>query len=75
MDVSNLSFSPRYASLVGAKHFQTSAKLNHNIEELFLDLSERMVTTSEGIEKKTANRRSVVVVEQEPAPVKTGCCG
>jgi hypothetical protein len=61
--------------MVGAHHFHTSAKLNSNIEELFLDLSERMVTTCEGVEKKTATRRNVVVVEQEAPPPKTGCCG
>lgn len=29
----------RYAASVGAKHFQTSAKLNRGLNDLFLDLS------------------------------------
>jgi len=65
-----------YSSMVGAQHFLTSAKNNTNIEELFLDLSERMVKASEATEKRTLPRRNVVVVEEEEAPpVKTGCCG
>lgn len=31
-----------YAASVGAKHFNTSAKLNQGIEELFLDMAKRM---------------------------------
>lgn len=66
----------RYASNVGAQHFHTSAKNNTNIEELFLDLSDRMVKASEAVEKKLPPRRNVVVVEEEAAaPTKTGCCG
>ncbi|ODN01915.1 Ras-related protein Rab-21 [Orchesella cincta] len=70
-----------YAALVGAKHYHTSAKLNHNIEELFLDLSERMVSISEGQQRKPTTRRNVVVVENSdtsasvPESNKTGCCG
>jgi len=64
-----------YAAEVGAHHFQTSAKLNHNIEELFLDLSERMVAATETFVRKPSMRRNVVVVEQDPVPAKTGCCG
>lgn len=70
-----------YAALVGAKHFLTSAKLNHNVEELFLDLSERMVSTSEGHQRKPSTRRNVVVVDNSDEPTttpesnKTGCCG
>lgn len=71
-----------YAALVGAKHYHTSAKLNHNVEELFLDLSERMVSISEGQQKKPAARRNVVVVDKsEEAGAsasesnKSGCCG
>lgn len=37
----DLSLVYRYAASVGAKHFQTSAKQNKGVEELFLDLSKR----------------------------------
>jgi len=68
-----------YATLVGAKHFYTSAKLNHNIEQVFLELIDRMVAANSGAEKKAPTRRNVVVVEQElppsSPPSKIGCCG
>ena len=32
-----------YAASVGANHFNTSAKLNRGIDEMFLDLSKRML--------------------------------
>jgi Ras-related protein Rab-21 len=34
-----------YAQSVGAKHYDTSAKLNKGLDELFLDLSKRMLET------------------------------
>jgi Ras-related protein Rab-21 len=66
-----------YAALVGATNFFTSAKNNVNIEELFLDLSERMVAASEGEEPQptTGSRRNVVVVDQEFPSAKQSCCG
>jgi len=36
-----------YAKSVGAVHYQTSAKVNKGIEELFLDLSKRMLAHSQ----------------------------
>lgn len=36
-----------YAKSVGAVHYQTSAKVNKGIEELFLDLSKRMLEQSQ----------------------------
>lgn len=35
-----------YAQSVGAKHYNTSAKLNQGLDELFLDLSRRMLEAS-----------------------------
>lgn len=32
-----------YAASVGARHYETSAKVNEGIEELFLDLTNQMV--------------------------------
>lgn len=72
-----------YAASVGAKHFHTSAKLNKGIEELFLDLSKRMIekadddlqrggTSSRG----SSQRKNVVIVDDEPEQTqKSGCCG
>ncbi|KAA0199858.1 hypothetical protein HAZT_HAZT001334 [Hyalella azteca] len=36
----------QYAEEVGAFHFETSARLNEGVEELFLDLSRRMLAVS-----------------------------
>jgi len=36
------SFCQRYAASVGAQHFSTSAKLGKGVNELFLDLAQRM---------------------------------
>ena len=70
----------QYAALVGATNFFTSAKNNVNIEELFLDLSERMVASSEGAHGSSSplpagGRRNVVVVDQEFPSTKQSCCG
>jgi Ras-related protein Rab-21 len=34
-----------YAESVGAKHFETSAKLNEGVEELFLELTNQVSAT------------------------------
>ena len=34
-----------YAKSVGAKHYSTSAKLNHGVNELFLDISKSKILT------------------------------
>lgn len=76
----------RYAKSVGAKHFHTSAKLNQGIEEMFLELSHRMIERAmENDQQKASSlgrsgstRRNVVVVEDEEeaaARPKPGCCG
>ncbi|XP_053970514.1 ras-related protein Rab-21 [Hylaeus anthracinus] len=72
-----------YAKQVGAMHFHTSAKLNQNIEEMFLDLTQQMMQHADEVEQKStltrtnSTRRNVVVVEdeaEETEPVKTSCC-
>ncbi|XP_055335640.1 ras-related protein Rab-21-like [Paramacrobiotus metropolitanus] len=73
-----------YAASVGAKHFHTSAKQNKGIEELFLDLSKRMLDQAE---KSDALKRGssangtrgvpgnvVLLDESGPQPQKSGCC-
>ena len=37
----------RYSKSVDASHFDTSAKLNRGIEEMFLDLSQRMIARAD----------------------------
>ncbi|XP_043257167.1 ras-related protein Rab-21 [Colletes gigas] len=73
-----------YANQVGAMHFHTSAKLNQNIEEMFLNLTQQMIQHVDEAEQKStltrtnSTRRNVVVVEdeaEETEPVKTSCCG
>ncbi|KAK2173874.1 hypothetical protein NP493_843g00019 [Ridgeia piscesae] len=70
-----------YAKSVGAKHFHTSAKLDKGIEELFLDLSKRMLEKAGEVEQKangtnrsTSARRNVVIVDDEPEQKSRGCC-
>ncbi|XP_033323046.1 RAS oncogene family member Rab21 [Megalopta genalis] len=73
-----------YAKQVGAMHFHTSAKLNQNIKEMFLELTRRMIQHADEVEQKStltrtsSTRRNVVVVEdeaEETEPVKSSCCG
>ncbi|KAK1928837.1 Ras-related protein Rab-21 [Phytophthora citrophthora] len=42
----------RYAESVGAAHFDTSAKLNRGLEEVFVELTRRMLSRTVGKKKK-----------------------
>ncbi|XP_077301817.1 ras-related protein Rab-21-like [Arctopsyche grandis] len=64
----------RYAESVGALHFHTSAKLNHGIEELFLELAKQMIKRAQSAEQEASKQSRVVVVEDELKP-KQSCCG
>ncbi|KAJ9574761.1 hypothetical protein L9F63_008075 [Diploptera punctata] len=75
-----------YAKSVGARHFHTSAKLNQGIEEMFLELSQKMIERAQENDQQKANtlgrtgstRRNVVVVEDDDesaTQTKSGCCG
>lgn len=70
-----------YAASVKANHFQTSAKQNRGIEELFLDLTRRMIEISEASNHnanslgRNTQRKNVVIVDDEPQQHKSGCCG
>ncbi|XP_077492680.1 RAS oncogene family member Rab21 isoform X2 [Amblyomma americanum] len=71
-----------YAASVGATHFHTSAKLNRGIDDLFLDLSKRMMQVADANDEQHRNslgrggnsRRTVVIVDDSPVQ-KTSCCG
>ena len=45
----------RYASSVDASHFDTSAKLNRGIEEMFLELSQKMIKRADEKSRKEGN--------------------
>ncbi|XP_015774691.1 PREDICTED: ras-related protein Rab-21-like [Acropora digitifera] len=73
-----------YAKTVGAKHFHTSAKLNKGIEEMFFELTKKMLERQEKseprdglVEKGNGRRKNVLIVdEQQPQQQKSGgCCG
>ncbi|KAI9561822.1 hypothetical protein GHT06_012783 [Daphnia sinensis] len=70
-----------YARSVGATHYQTSAKTNRGIEELFLDVTQQLLRVAESQNQlnssanPTSNRnQEVVIVDDNPAPKKS-CCG
>ncbi|XP_063236487.1 ras-related protein Rab-21 [Bacillus rossius redtenbacheri] len=72
-----------YAVSVGAKHFLTSAKQNRGIEELFLELTRRMMERAREADQKASSlkrsgsaRRNIVVVDDEvpAAGPRAGCC-
>lgn len=65
-------------------HFQTSAKLNQGIEDMFLSLTEKMLdraaeqeTQNDTLTRQSSQRRNVLVVEddQVPPPPSKHCCG
>lgn len=73
----------RFANKTGAMHFHISAKLSENIEEMFFQLTLRMIEHADLMEKKStltrtsSTRRNVVVVEdeaEETEPTKSSCC-
>lgn len=73
-----------YANKVGAVHFQTSAKLNQGVEDMFLVLSKNMLSINEqkeslnnSLSRQNSQRRNVVVVddEQEQTAATKSCCG
>ncbi|XP_076878413.1 ras-related protein Rab-21-like [Brachyhypopomus gauderio] len=75
----------RYADAVGAKHYQTSAKLNTGIEELFLSLCKRMMEVSVVEDRARMNndpcsgftRRTLQIVDsdgEESRSAPSGSC-
>lgn len=72
-----------YAESVGAKHFHTSAKINKGIEEMFLDLAQRMIEVAQVNDQqrvsnlgRSSSRRNMLIVDDSPSPPqKSSCCG
>ncbi|XP_065573068.1 ras-related protein Rab-21-like [Artemia franciscana] len=79
----NLATCESYADTVGAHHVSTSAKINKGIDELFFNITKRMIEKADekasnslcrnGV-SRASSRRSVVVVEDD-VPQKKSCCG
>ncbi|CAH1981094.1 unnamed protein product [Acanthoscelides obtectus] len=76
-----LEEAKEYAEKVKALHFQTSAKLNEGVEDMFLALTQKMLDDAK---KKKAqenlligqnSQRTVTVVDDEAETTKRGCCG
>ena len=79
----------RYAKSVGALHFNTSAKLNNGIDEMFLHLSQQMMSKMDEKVKNTPGLNAgngmrgysssgggiSIVDDTELPPKKSGCCG
>ncbi|KAL1130896.1 hypothetical protein AAG570_012137 [Ranatra chinensis] len=74
-----------YSNSVGAVHVHTSAKQNKGIEEMFLDLTQRMMQRAQEQEVQKATelirtnsmRRNIIVIDEteEPPPPTRSCCG
>jgi Ras-related protein Rab-21 len=78
-----------YANKEGCMHFLTSAKLNENIDELFLDISKKMIkahddkqTATSSLNRSNSLRRrlqvendSVDAENAEEATSNSRCCG
>jgi Ras-related protein Rab-21 len=55
-----------YAQSVGAKHYDTSAKLNKGLEELFLDLTRRMLEANkDGDGSRVATKKDSILIDYE----------
>ena len=73
-----------YAASVGAKHFSTSAKLNRGIDDVFLDLTKRMLTVKSS-EKPSrqgglgpmvgSSGPGLQITDEETQSSSGGCCG
>jgi len=74
-----------YAATVDACYFNTSAKLNRGIDEAFLELSKRMLAAKKRSNPMNASlgdgpgnwqrpKRTGLIVAEEEAPQRRGCC-
>ncbi|KAG5883935.1 hypothetical protein JTB14_003757 [Gonioctena quinquepunctata] len=76
----NLEEAESYAEKVKAIHFQTSAKLNQGVEDMFLVLTQKML--DEAKEKaahqshltRNNSQRIVTVVDDDQLPTNKSCC-
>ncbi|CAH1171255.1 unnamed protein product [Phaedon cochleariae] len=76
----SLEEAERYAEKVKAMHFQTSAKLNKGVEEMFLAVAQKMLDESK--EKavqapqltRNNSQRTVTVVDDDVVVTNKSCC-
>lgn len=82
--VVNTKEAEDYAASVGARHFHTSAKQNKGIQEMFLDMSKRLLETQgSGMAQPAVQpqrRPNSIMVQddsRQPVPRQSGggCCG
>ncbi|KAL3283849.1 hypothetical protein HHI36_018019 [Cryptolaemus montrouzieri] len=81
----NVSFNEAemYSEKVGAVYFETSAKLNQNVEEMFMKLTEKMMEAQDQKAEKTSllsrhnsQRNNILVVEDDQVEQSSRhCCG
>ncbi|KAF2076118.1 hypothetical protein CYY_002580 [Polysphondylium violaceum] len=80
-----LAEAESYAKSVGAIHYSTSAKLNKGVEDLFLDLTKRMlanmnssnnstISTSSNTSQATNRSERIPIVPDNAEPSRTTCC-
>jgi len=64
-----------FAASVGARHYSTSAKLNKGVDELFLELTKRMLSTNPSLDTMPKNG-GFKWEEEKKKPGDNGkCCG
>jgi len=86
--VVSIEEAEQYAETVGAKHYSTSAKLNKGLEELFLDLTKRMLANVPSLSPSTSgsyqlgaspqrqgSNTLMISPESDDSRKSTGCCG
>jgi len=75
----NKQKAEEFASSVGAKHFETSAKLNQGIKEMFTELTKMIVEKERLGDDDPGNKRKTkgFVVAEQPQDTKKEetCCG
>jgi len=77
--VVNKQKAEEFSTTVGAKHFETSAKLNQGINEMFSDLTKMMLAKDHDKDVEDGIKRKPKGFLIEPQPQETkkdeGCCG
>jgi Ras-related protein Rab-21 len=80
----SLDEATRYAASVGAQHFETSAKLNKGLDDMFVALTRSLLAQSKPATAGAGSGagrggRGTLVITSEPAPSAQdksgGCCG
>lgn len=74
----DLQDSERYAASIGASHVVTSAKSNTGIEDVFIDIANRILEQRKNTTESstsTQQRRGMVIIDDQPSsPPQSKCC-